>query len=167
MVRLPFSLQIQLFRRVLVRSPLDNVPGHPSPSWLTGNLGQLSRRHEGWTFLRELSEDYGPVMKINGLNDSCIFLIRWRCTTSLSKTTRYMNIRLERSKVMMCYLTPASWQAQQRKMLNPVFSAKNMRDMVPISHDASRKLRDAVLAQVRNGAEEIDMLGWMGRTPSS
>ncbi|OBZ67710.1 hypothetical protein A0H81_12280 [Grifola frondosa] len=154
----------QLFRPVLVRSPLDNVPGPPSPSWLAGNLGQLSRRHEGWTFLRELSENYGPVMKLNGLfGERFLYvfdpLALHNVVIKDYETYEHTTWEVEGNDVLFgpgILASTGERHRKQRKMLNPVFSAKHMRDMVPIFHEVSRK--------VRNGAEEIDMLGWMGRT---
>ncbi|GBE84055.1 Docosahexaenoic acid omega-hydroxylase CYP4F3 [Sparassis crispa] len=52
----------------------------------------------------------------------------------------------------------------QRKMLNPVFSIAHMRYMLPIFYNVANKLGSAVGARVADGPQELDMLGWMGRT---
>ncbi|KAF7969442.1 hypothetical protein HWV62_27339 [Athelia sp. TMB] len=53
---------------------------------------------------------------------------------------------------------------KQRKMINPVFSPKHLQEMVPIFYNVTYKLRDAILAQVKAGPQEIDMVHWFGRT---
>ncbi|KAJ6529111.1 hypothetical protein DFH09DRAFT_155284 [Mycena vulgaris] len=53
-----------LWRRTF--SPLDNVPGPPRKSLLTGNLTQY-HDPDGWEFQREIEEDYAEVVKIHGL----------------------------------------------------------------------------------------------------
>ncbi|KAJ8494978.1 hypothetical protein ONZ51_g1961 [Trametes cubensis] len=53
---------------------------------------------------------------------------------------------------------------RQRKMLNPVFSAKHLRGMTPIFNAITHNLLDAISSRVEKGTKEIDVLGWMGRT---
>ncbi|KAI0668338.1 cytochrome P450 [Trametes maxima] len=53
---------------------------------------------------------------------------------------------------------------RQRKMLNPLFSAKHLRDMTPLFHDIVHRLEDALTSRVKDGPKELDMLSWMGRT---
>ncbi|KAI0696779.1 cytochrome P450 [Cerioporus squamosus] len=56
---------------------------------------------------------------------------------------------------------------RQRKMLNPVFSTKHLREMMPIFYSVIHKTRDAILQRIPAGAKdgvEVDMLSWMGRT---
>lgn len=52
---------------------------------------------------------------------------------------------------------------KQRRMLNPVFSIKNIRNLTPMFYSVVQKLRDAILLQTKNGPHEIDMLMWMSR----
>ncbi|KAF9440306.1 cytochrome P450, partial [Macrolepiota fuliginosa MF-IS2] len=53
---------------------------------------------------------------------------------------------------------------KQRKMLNPVFSIAHMRDMMPIFHEVTSRLHEAILSQVKDVPKEIDMLQWTTRT---
>ena len=66
-------------------------------------------------------------------------------------------------------------------MLNPLFSAKHLREMTPIFntivhrvsasylcmqsevHPRGAQLLGAISSRVENGSEEIDVLGWMAR----
>ncbi|CDO71925.1 hypothetical protein BN946_scf184940.g72 [Trametes cinnabarina] len=52
---------------------------------------------------------------------------------------------------------------RQRKMLNPVFSAKHLREMMPIFTDIIHNLHDAIASRVEAGTQELDVVGWMGR----
>lgn len=48
-------------------------------------------------------------------------------------------------------------------MLNPVFSPKHMRGLVPIFYPIAHQLRDILAKKVTEGEEEIDMSSWMSR----
>ncbi|KAG6814475.1 hypothetical protein H0H93_012909, partial [Arthromyces matolae] len=48
-------------------------------------------------------------------------------------------------------------------MLNPVFSTAYMRNMVPVFSDIARKIENAIKPKLVNGAQEVDLLHWMGR----
>lgn len=52
---------------------------------------------------------------------------------------------------------------RQRKMLNPVFSPKHMRELAPIFYPIAHQLRDILAKKVCSGDEELDMSMWMGR----
>ncbi|KAJ3890870.1 cytochrome P450 [Lentinula edodes] len=61
------------------------------------------------------------------------------------------------------------YHRKQRKMLNPVFSAAHMREMVPIFFDVSHRLKDTLMKQLESSSklqaeQEIDILSWLGRT---
>ncbi|KAJ3767042.1 cytochrome P450 [Lentinula raphanica] len=55
---------------------------------------------------------------------------------------------------------------KQRKMLQPVFSAAHMKEMIPAFHEVSEKLKDALTKRLHNHSpiQEVDILSWMGRT---
>ena len=50
-------------------------------------------------------------------------------------------------------------------MLNPVFSTKHLREMMPLFYSVISRTRDALDARVRDTPTvELDLLSWMGRT---
>lgn len=54
---------------------------------------------------------------------------------------------------------------KQRRLLNPVFATKQLRNMIPIFYDVSHKVRGIIKAKVeREGEQDIDILPWMTRT---
>ncbi len=76
----------EFLRRVVLKTPLDNIPGPPSNSiwtgnthlgcplrttdgslaWL-GNLGRMLHRYKGWDFDTELGNGPNTVVKVHGL----------------------------------------------------------------------------------------------------
>ncbi|KAI0760700.1 cytochrome P450 [Fomes fomentarius] len=161
------------FRQIVVTSPLDNVPGPPSGSFLYGNLRQVLHK-SGWGFIQHLTDTYPGVVKLRGpfghrmlyifdpvalhhvvVKDQHIFEEpHW--------LTKFNMVRFGPGLLA----TLGDQHRKQRKMLNPVFSIAHMRNMVPIFHEIVRKLEKAIEDRVRShdGTVEIDMLNWMGRT---
>lgn len=122
---------------------------------------------------------------------NCTLLIRWHCTTLLSKTNMITKKREPLSR--KCIVGPANaviilnligmftsrgnslmfgpglistlgeHHRKQRKMLNPVFSPKHMRSLTPIFHPVAHELRDVFARHLREGHEEVDVLKWMSR----
>ncbi|OBZ67715.1 hypothetical protein A0H81_12340 [Grifola frondosa] len=159
------------FRRSIVKSPLDNLPGPPPQSLWKGNLGQLYDRH-GWDFYREIGEKYGPVVKLNGMfGHKILYIHDPKAMHSIIVKDQYtFEIASWAMKGNLAILGPGllstlgDHHRKQRKLLNPVFSINHMRHMLPIFYQVTCQLRDAIESRVRNGPAEIDMLGWMGRT---
>lgn len=48
-------------------------------------------------------------------------------------------------------------------MLNPAFSSKHMRDLVPTFYSIAYQIRELLAKKVSAGEDEIDMTMWMGR----
>ncbi|KIM86621.1 hypothetical protein PILCRDRAFT_815850 [Piloderma croceum F 1598] len=60
--------------------------------------------------------------------------------------------------------TLGEYHKKQRKMLNPVFSAKHLRDMLPIFYEITYKVRDAIALRVKDRPQKVDVLHWTTRT---
>ena len=52
---------------------------------------------------------------------------------------------------------------RQRKMLNPVFSLKHMRGLIPIFYPIAHQLRKVLLEQIEGDESEVNMMRWMSR----
>ncbi|KAI0648471.1 cytochrome P450 [Trametes meyenii] len=163
----------RLLRAVAFKSPLANIPGptHPT-SYIAGDMNKLFDRHESWSFQKELAGRYGRVCTIHGL-----FSAKWLYTYDPralhSIFVKDQDVFEETETLLagfMVYVGPGllatlgDQHRKQRKMLNPLFSAKNLRDMTPLFHDVIHRLEDAIASRVADGALELDVLGWMGRT---
>ncbi|KAI8995433.1 cytochrome P450 [Trametes punicea] len=166
-----------LLSHFVLKSPLANVPGPPTDSLLTGNLAAYASRH-CWEWRAALSRKYGRVAVIWGL-----FNARWVVTHD-PKALHAMLIKdadIYEEPIWSLRLllgpgllsTLGDQHRKQRKMLNPVFSTKHLRDMTPLFFEIVHKTRDALVSRVRAGTQgekganawiELDMLSWMGRT---
>ncbi|KAI5116489.1 hypothetical protein M0805_000623 [Coniferiporia weirii] len=157
-------------RALTVKSSLNCIPGPPSPSWSAGNLEQIYHKN-GWAFRRELRKKYGGVAKIKGEfgND---FLYVWdplalhnilvKDQYSFEETKAFLETnRLTTGKSLTSTL--GEEHKKQRKMLNPVFSSKHMRDMLPMLYPIAHQLRDGLSHDVRDGKEHIDVMSWVSR----
>ncbi|KAI0631279.1 cytochrome P450 [Trametes polyzona] len=159
------------FRQVFVKSPLDNIPGPPSPSWMTGNLPQMFNR-QGMAFYHDLIDNYGPVVKLHGAyGRKILYVFDPRAMHSIVVKDQYSYEQPDwfiKSNLLTLgpglLSTLGDHHRKQRRMLNPIFSINHMRHMMPIFYDVGHKLRAAVEERVRAAPAEIDMLNWMGRT---
>ncbi|KAH9918750.1 cytochrome P450 [Epithele typhae] len=160
-----------VFRKVTTRSPLDNVPGPAPDSWLRGDFGKLFAR-QPWAYRQGMNQRYGHVWTIPGIAGS-----KW-LSVSDPKAMHAIFIKdmdnyEEPNESFLLMLGPGllsikgTQHRRQRKMLNPVFSTKHLRDMMPLFFAVVHKTCDAITSRVEVAecsAPEIDMLGWMGRT---
>ncbi|CCL99518.1 uncharacterized protein FIBRA_01536 [Fibroporia radiculosa] len=153
------------------RSTLNNIPGPPPSSLWVGNLGQYFARH-GSEFQRHIAQDYGPVTKVHGRFNSPILYVsdpKALHTIVVKEEHIFQNSEATQStRHIMLGPGLLSMQGEkhrkQRKLLNPAFSIKHMRYMLPIFYQVVDKLRVAIERQVASGPQEIDMLNWMSRT---
>ncbi|KAI0657159.1 cytochrome P450 [Cubamyces menziesii] len=162
----------RVIRFYLSKSPLDNLPGPESESFISGNVAKLMDLREAWDYQRGLAERYGRLFAIHGLfNSKWLYTYDPRALHSIYVKDQDV---FEESEILttsfMLFVGPGllatlgDQHRKQRKMLNPVFSAKHLREMTPIFNDVIHKLREAIAARVKGGTQEIDVLNWMGRT---
>ncbi|KAI5121458.1 hypothetical protein M0805_009566 [Coniferiporia weirii] len=52
---------------------------------------------------------------------------------------------------------------RQRKMLNPVFSPKHMRDMLPMLYPIAHQLRDGIVHDIHRSKGDVDVMAWVSR----
>ncbi|CCM01002.1 uncharacterized protein FIBRA_03050 [Fibroporia radiculosa] len=144
------------------RSTLNNIPGPPSSSLWVGNLSQYFALH-GSEFQRHVAQDYGPVTKLHGRFNSPILYVsdpKALHTIVVKEETRHMLL----GPGLLSMQGAGEKHRKQRKLLNPAFSIKHMRYMLPMFYEVVHKLRVAIERQVASGPQEIDMLDWMSRT---
>ncbi|KAI0718779.1 cytochrome P450 [Cerioporus squamosus] len=161
------------FRQVLLKSPLDNLPGPPAQSFLSGNLKQLIAFRQGWQFLRTLTDSYPGIAKLHGpLGHRMLFIFDPMALHSIIVKDQYVYeeaawfIRSNRMVLGPGLLgTLGEHHRKQRKLLNPVFSIAHMRCMIPIFYQVGHKLVDAIEKEVgdSSAAVEVDLLSWTGR----
>ncbi|TCD65651.1 cytochrome P450-dit2 [Steccherinum ochraceum] len=156
--------------RFLRRTPLQNIPGPEPVSWWKGNLGYLYDRH-GWSFLDRL-DTYSGVARVDGLFGAKLLYVFDPAALQhiVTKEQTSFDPAAWFTESLKMTFGPGLLSAygeqhrKQRKMLNPVFSIAHMRDMTPIFYEIAHKLRDAISAEIEDGARELNILDWMGRT---
>ncbi|CCL98495.1 uncharacterized protein FIBRA_00493 [Fibroporia radiculosa] len=158
-------------QRVFGKSHLDNIPGPRSQSFATGNLGQYLARN-GWAYQQWLHNEYGPVVKLNGMFGTKVLYVYDPVALSNIVVKDQYTYEEPQEFLHTMHLmlgdgllaTIGEQHRKQRKMLNPVFSINHMRHMTPIFYEISRKLREAIGRRIKGGQEEMDILDWMART---
>ncbi|KAI0776891.1 cytochrome P450 [Trametes elegans] len=171
-----FLCATYLFWKVLTlamrpKSPLDNIDGPPSPSWLTGHLLRLYDK-QGWDFHRELQTKYGPVSRLQSLFGRpmlCIYdpvalhSIILKDQHIFEEMGWFLNLGHDSFGPGLLSTTGATHK-RQRKLLNPVFSSKNLRRITPVFYEVIHRLERAFRSRIESGAPEIDIAHYMGRT---
>ncbi|TRM69698.1 cytochrome P450 [Schizophyllum amplum] len=160
-----------LFSRFVLRSPLDNIPGPPRESLLTGNFRQIFNPN-AWAFHDSLAVQYGPVVRMTGLlGEKQLYVADPKALHHIVVKDQYIYEEHPQFTISNTVLfgdslfsTSGDRHKKQRKLMNPVFSTAHMRDMIPIFQDVVAALRHTLEGQVQDDPQEIDMLHWMGRT---
>ncbi|KAI5122854.1 hypothetical protein M0805_003148 [Coniferiporia weirii] len=159
---------VYLWRRYT--SSVRHLNGPASVSFWRGNLGQVYAR-DGWQFHREIVERFGGAVKIHGLlgchqvyvsDPKALYHMLVKDASDYEETKWYTegNMLVFGPGLLS---TTGSHHRKQRKMLNPVFSIRNIRNLTPVFCTVVRKLKDAIAMQTKDGPREVDMLMWMSR----
>ncbi|OSD06387.1 cytochrome P450 [Trametes coccinea BRFM310] len=160
----------KIFRSWLVKSSLDNIPGPPPKSLIYGNLPQMITLNSG-PFHDHLVENYSGIARLRGFFGAKILYV-FEPTALHQIFVKDQHIYEEgrffiKSNDLVVgrglFSTLGEHHRKQRKMLNPVFSPKHMRNMVPIFYDVANLLVQAIETRVRDGPQEVDMISWMSR----
>ncbi|OJT02010.1 Cytochrome P450 3A24 [Trametes pubescens] len=160
----------RLLRSTFFKSPLDNIPGVASDSLIGGNIQTMFHLRAGWTFEEEVAK-YGRVSTFHGFfGTKLLFTFDPRALHAIYVKDQdvYEESAIFISMFDLCLgpgliSTLGEQHRRQRKMLNPLFSAKHLRGMTPIFTNIIHKLEDAIGSRVKDGAHELDILNWMGR----
>ncbi|EPQ57612.1 cytochrome P450 [Gloeophyllum trabeum ATCC 11539] len=176
---LAFVVWVVVRRLRRPRSPLADVPGPESDHWLKGTLvtfGNYGRIfQDGWDYNLQLQEKYGGVVKVHallGVRDAHKQLYVSDPRALHYIVVKEQHIYTETDMFIMgnklifgdgLISTLGAQHKKQRKMLNPVFSLANMRDLLPVIQPIADSLASILLAQRRAGPREINVLPWMSR----
>ncbi|KAJ4474815.1 cytochrome P450 [Lentinula aciculospora] len=151
----------------------NNLSGPPSPSWFKGNFQQVFNP-DGWEFHELLAKKYGSMMRLHGpygMNTLYTFDPKAMHTVLVKDQDVFEedegfikgNLLIFGDGLLG---TLGHRHRKQRKMLQPVFSAAHMREMIPAFFEVTHKLEAALKNRLQNGSptQEVDVLSWMGRT---
>ncbi|KAI0653691.1 cytochrome P450 [Cubamyces menziesii] len=154
-------------------SPLDNIHGPPSPSWIAGHMLQIYDK-QGWEFHRTLQMEYGPVSRLQSMFGRpmlCVYdpvamhSIVVKDQHIYEEMGWFMNFALD-SFGPGLLSTTGETHRKQRKMLSPVFSSKNLRRITPVFYEVVSRLKSAINSRLESGEQEVDIAHYMGRTAS-
>ncbi|KAG6373384.1 cytochrome P450 [Boletus reticuloceps] len=152
------------------KSPLALIPGPNKDHWLTGNYHRLFK--DALQYNLALVEKYGGAVKINALLGSQqlyisdpLALHHIVVKDQHIYTETDMFIMYVPASTCQIYLITREQHRKQRKMLNPVFSLANMRDLLPIIQPIADELCTILRSQLPSdgSVEEINVLPWLSR----
>ncbi|KAH9895767.1 cytochrome P450 [Cubamyces lactineus] len=152
------------------RSQIDKLPGPPRTSWLRGHLPQIYDV-QGWAFHRELTK-YGPVFKLQntlGRPMLCVYdpvamhSIAVKDAHIFEEMQWFLDLTYDTFGPGVLS-TVGETHRRQRKLLNPVFSSKNLQRLTPVFYEVVGRLTQGIGALVNKGTAEVDMADFFGRT---
>ncbi|KAI0806656.1 cytochrome P450 [Fomes fomentarius] len=163
----------RIFRHYLKTYDLDNLPGPSPSSWFLGNTSELAQR-DSWKRVAAIADTYGPVSVLSSILGRRLILVHdpKALNNILIKDYEFLQKGLAPSTSFNILLGPGVLTAhgaqhrRQRKLLNPVFSAKHLRDMTHIFYGVAHRLKMAIKSRLPSdgSAEVLDMNAWNGRT---
>ncbi|KAJ7663992.1 cytochrome P450 [Mycena polygramma] len=159
-----------IWRRIF--SPLDNIPGPPSKSLITGNLTQYYAP-DGADFHKQMEENYGQVVKIHGLfgarqlyvfDPAALYTILVKDQDVYGEMPEILSmISLTMGKGI--FSTARDEHRKYRKIMLPAFSTANLRGMVSGFYEVAEKVRDNLIAPyVEDGPQTLDFNSISSRT---
>ncbi|KAJ7358620.1 cytochrome P450 [Mycena albidolilacea] len=166
---LAFFYGIRLLRRRLY-SPLDNVPGPQRSSYLTGNLTEYLDP-DGWAFQTKLENNYGRVVKLEGLLGTRILYVfdpAAMHSILVKDQDHYAKGLVSLHRLLWgtgILSTLGDEHRKFRKMTMPAFSTANLRRTVPTFYEVARKARDGLLCPlILDGPQKVDLNNILSRT---
>jgi len=153
------------------RSPLENLPGPPSLSWLRGHMDQLFHP-QGWDFHLKTVVGFGTAVRLRGfLGEDVLYLtdpagLRTILTKEHGDIYDEPPMIIERNKLLWgpgLLSSTGMAHKRQRRVINAVFSIQHMRLAMPVFWDVTRRLEDTLVRLLHGGPTDLDMLVWMSR----
>ncbi|TFK22728.1 cytochrome P450 [Coprinopsis marcescibilis] len=161
----------RLWKAIAVKNPLDKVPGPKSHSFIGGDIAELINP-DAWEYHDNLEKSYAGIARIPNVvggrmlyvyDPKALYHILLKDQNSYEENDDFIRTNtIVFGKGLLS--TIGDHHRKQRKILNPVFSAAHLRDMVPLFNTVAYKLRDSIKLEVSRGKSQIDMYSWMSRT---
>ncbi|KAF8968134.1 cytochrome P450 [Flammula alnicola] len=157
----------RLFRHLLFSTALNNIPGPPAQSWLTGSFNQLMSQ-QGWEFHHNTAKTYGGIARLKGLfGANMLYVHDPKALNHILVKDQYIyeeqELFIEGNRIVFgegIFTSLGERHRLQRKMLNPVFSIAHMREMVPIFYEVAHKV---IVITVYESPWQVDVVSWMTR----
>ncbi|KAK0197765.1 cytochrome P450 [Armillaria mellea] len=160
---------LRLIYSFFKESPFRHINGPPSQSWVMGNLGQLFNA-KGIPFHQQIVDEYGGMVKVHGFfGDEQLYISDPKALQSIlikdQDAFEETNVFIETNKVIFgpgLVATTGDQHKRQRKLVNPVFSVAQLKDLMPVFYRISDKLSDVIETQHTENPV-LDMSEWMSR----
>ncbi|KAA1474006.1 cytochrome P450 [Dentipellis sp. KUC8613] len=156
------------------KSPLHDLRGPPSISWVTGSVKGVMEVDAPETFA-SWTREYGPTLRFKSFGNMNKLL-----TVDLKAINHVLTHSMEFYKsdqvrfVLHELLGDGLLAVEgpqhrlQRKMLSPAFGTQQIRSFTKVFFDKSLELRDVLLAKTaaeapKNGEIKVDIFDWLSR----
>ncbi|EGG12967.1 cytochrome P450 monooxygenase [Melampsora larici-populina 98AG31] len=164
------GIAYKLFLRPLL-SPLSRLPGPKNPSVLFGNLAVTFGLEGG---LRQWHKDIGPTLRLRGFFGNVrlstidpkalnhILVSRAYAYPKSEATRRSLGNLLGRGLLF----AEGETHRRQKRLLGPVFSPVQIRELAPVVYEYAFLLRDKWADLIRNSQKPylvINVLPWLSR----
>ncbi|KAK0199521.1 cytochrome P450 [Desarmillaria ectypa] len=151
------------------RSPFQHINGPPAQSWFMGNLGQLFNA-EGLPFHQQIVDEYGGLVKVHAFfGDEQLYISDPKALQSIlikdQDAFEETDVFIETNKVIFgpgLVATTGDEHKRQRKLVNPVFSVAQLKNLMPVFYGISDRLADIIETEHAENAI-LDMSEWMSR----
>ncbi|KAG2078937.1 cytochrome P450 [Suillus decipiens] len=166
-------------RRASRKARLLDVAGPEKEHWLKGNLESIMG--DGFQYCIDIAADYGGAVKIPiFFGQEWLYVSDPRALHHIlvkeqhifeendSFLSQVPSIAQTCNKLIFgegLISTLAEQHRKQRKMLNPVFSTSNMRELLPIVQAISHQLKSILVSNISTHHPiELDVLPWLSRS---
>ncbi|KAF9565188.1 cytochrome P450 [Agrocybe pediades] len=161
-----------ILKRVLFKSTLHNVPGPPSKSFIQGVLPEVFNER-AWDVHQQISKTYGGIIKLKApLGEEQLYVFDPKAMHHILLQDAHMFTEspflIEGTKLLFgpgLLGTYGEQHRRQRRLINPLFSNANMREMGYAKGKCIAKYGVFLIADdLPLGLGTIDMLSWASRT---
>lgn len=148
-----------------------DLDGPREVHWLTGNVRKVFEG--GLDYCMKIAEQYGGAVKLQSLYGEVVYLSDPLALYHVIMKDQHFfeepDVFIMNNKVMFgdgLISTIGEQHRKQRKLLNPVFSTSNMRELLPTLQSIAHKLTSIVVSKLPDDGsyKEIDMLPLLSRT---
>ncbi|KAG1862542.1 cytochrome P450 [Suillus subalutaceus] len=148
-----------------------DLDGPKEAHWLTGNVRTMFEG--GLDYCVKMAEHYGGAVKLQSLYGEVVYLSDPLALYHVIAKDQHIfeepDVFIMNNKVMFgdgLIATIGEQHRKQRKLLNPVFSTSNMRELLPTLQHIAHKLTSIVISKLPDDGsyKEIDVLPLLSRS---
>ncbi|KAG2078916.1 cytochrome P450 [Suillus decipiens] len=148
-----------------------DLDGPKESHWLAGNIRQVFEC--GLDYCVQMAEQYGGAVKLTSLYGEVVYLsdplALYHVTVKDQHVFEEPDVFIMNNKAIFgdgLIATIGEQHRKQRKLLNPVFSISNMRELLPTLQPIAHKLTSVVMSKLPSDGSyrEIDMLPLLSRS---